>query len=80
MTSGVDFGGHSNAIRSFVDLSLDAADRSGSGSGSISGSGRAGFLVSGGKDCSLKLLDLERYERSVLLSERDDDRERANFV
>ncbi|KAH8119146.1 hypothetical protein DFH11DRAFT_1838620 [Phellopilus nigrolimitatus] len=76
MTAGVDFAGHASVPRSFVDLSLDV-DRPGAGVSSNSGKG--GFLVVGSEDCSIKLLDLETYERSAVLVDRDDERERAVF-
>lgn len=80
MTAGIDFGGHASAPRSFVDLSLDAerqtlaSDARGLGSGL-----KSGFLLVGSEDCSLKLLDLEQYERSSVLSRREDEQEKSTF-
>ncbi|THH10662.1 hypothetical protein EW145_g1172 [Phellinidium pouzarii] len=78
MVAGIDFGGHGNALRSFVDLSLDDEQKS---LNAVAGKGiaKTGFLLVGNEDCSVKLLDLERFERSVVLSERDEEHEKATF-
>ena len=65
LVSGLDFGRDSHSARSFVDLALDTDRPS-------LGSGRAGFVLAGGEDCSVRLLDLERFERSVVISEPSD--------
>ncbi|EJD02926.1 uncharacterized protein FOMMEDRAFT_123012 [Fomitiporia mediterranea MF3/22] len=72
MVAGVDFGGYTGSTRSFVDLSMDVERTGRSGS-------KLGFLVVGSEDCSVKLLDLERFDRSVVLSERDEDQDRMSF-
>ena len=71
MVAGTDFGGHLSAPRSFVDLSMDS-DRPGR-------TGKAGFLIAGTEDCSIKLYDLDRFDRSIVLSARDEDHERKSF-
>lgn len=74
LVSGIDFGRDAHTGRSFVDLSLDT-DRP------TLGSGRAGFVLAAGEDCSVRLLDLERFERSVVISEpENDDREKPVFT
>ncbi|KAI5119857.1 hypothetical protein M0805_000691 [Coniferiporia weirii] len=78
MAAGVDFGGHTSAPRSFVDLSLDI-ERQSVDTDTGRGTGKAGYVLVGSEDCSVKLLDLEHFEHSVILSERDDGREGATF-
>lgn len=73
LVSGLDFGRDAHAARSFVDLALDTDRPS-------LGSGRAGFVLAAGEDCSVRLLDLERFERSVVISEpSESDHERPVF-
>lgn len=72
MAPGVDFGGHSGAARSFVDLSLDAGQRELT-------SGKTGFTVVGTDDCKIKLWNLDRFERSVVLSDQEMDKGQSTF-
>ena len=72
IVTGTDFGEHTSQMRSFVDLSKDVEPTGRS-------SGKTGFLVVGSEDCSVKLYDLERFERSVILSERDGEHEKTAF-
>ena len=71
MAVGTDFGGHGSTPRSFVDLSVEV-DRPGR-------TGKAGYIIAGSEDCSIKLYDLDRFDRSVVLSTRDEDQERRSF-
>ncbi|KAL5523732.1 hypothetical protein ACEPAG_7905 [Sanghuangporus baumii] len=71
MVAGTDFGGHASTPRSFVDLSMET-DRLGH-------TGKAGFIIAGSEDCSIKLYDLDRFERSIILSSRDEEEERKSF-
>jgi len=72
MAPGLDFGGHTGAARSFVDLSLDAGQRE-------MASGKTGFAVVGTDDCKIKLWNLDRFDRSVVLSDQETDRGQSAF-
>ena len=71
MAPGVDFGGHSGASRSFVDISLE-------GQREVT-SGKTGFVVVGTEDCKIKLWNLDKFAKSVVLSDQEGEHERSTF-
>ena len=71
MAPGVDFGGHSGASRSFVDISLE-------GQREVT-SGKTGFFVVGTEDCKIKLWNLDKFAKSVVLSDQEGEHERSTF-
>ena len=68
---GSEFGGHTSSARSFVDLAAESSPRH---------SSRPGFIVLGTKDHSMKLWDLDKFDRSfTLVSDDDDDASKPSF-
>ena len=72
MFGGVDFGGQSGLLRSFVDLSRD-------GNAQPLGSTKTGFLLAGTEERKIVLWDLDKIYRSISLDEQDGDKERSIF-
>lgn len=67
----VSFSGQSGILRPFANLSVDVDQ-------GIRPS-KAGFLITGSEDRMIKLLDLEKYERSTILSDGGDATDRTIF-